>query len=69
MHIGILSCEPECCTCCLVEAAVARGHKAQIINTLRCYIEITEDKHTIQYGHMALPKMDAVIPRIGASVT
>lgn len=53
----------------LIEAAVARGHKADMIDTLRCYMNITSAEPTIHYKGNELPHYDAVIPRIGASVT
>jgi len=53
----------------LMEAAVARGHQADIIDTLRCYMNITSSQPTMHYKGSALDQYDAVIPRIGASVT
>ena len=53
----------------LVEAAEKRGHEIDIIDHLRCYINITSNKPTIRYRGETLPRYDAVIPRIGASVT
>ncbi len=53
----------------LVEAAEQRGHKLHIINTLRVYMRIAARKPEIRYRGEALPHYDAVIPRIGASVT
>lgn len=53
----------------LVEAAEARGHELDTINTLRCYMNIASRRPEIYYNGAKLPKYDAVIPRIGASVT
>lgn len=53
----------------LVEAAVSRGHTADTIDTMRCYMNITTTSPTIHYKGKALAHYDAVIPRIGASVT
>lgn len=53
----------------LVEAATARGHQADVVDTMRCYMNITTSKPTIHYKGGDLPHYDAVIPRIGASVT
>ncbi len=53
----------------LKEAAEARGHELDIINTLRCYMNIASRRPEIYYNGEKLPKYDAVIPRIGASVT
>jgi ribosomal protein S6--L-glutamate ligase len=53
----------------LVEAAEARGHTIDIINTLRCYMNIASRRPAIYYNGEKLVGYDAVIPRIGASVT
>lgn len=53
----------------LVEAAEARGHQIEVIDHLRCYINITSSRPSVRYQGRDLPKYDAVIPRIGASVT
>lgn len=53
----------------LVEAAVTRGHTLDVINTLHVHMNITSNKPVLRYGGKALPLYDAVIPRIGASVT
>ncbi|WP_260484132.1 30S ribosomal protein S6--L-glutamate ligase [Sphingomicrobium flavum] len=53
----------------LVEAAEQRGHDIDVIDHLRCYINITSNNPSIKYQGENLPKYDAVIPRIGASVT
>ncbi len=53
----------------LVEAAQARGHEIDVINTLRCYMNIASRRPEIYYNGEKLPRYDAVIPRIGASVT
>ncbi len=53
----------------LVEAARKRGHTIDVINTLSVYMNITSNRPTLRYGGKTLPIYDAVIPRIGASVT
>lgn len=53
----------------LVEAAKARGHQADVIDTMRCYMNITSVQPTIHYKGNELQVYDAVIPRVGASVT
>ena len=53
----------------LKEAAEARGHDLQIINTLRCYMNIASRRPEIYFNGEKLTGFDAVIPRIGASVT
>ena len=53
----------------LVEAAVARGHEVEVIDTLRCYMNITSDSPSMHYKGKDLVGFEAVIPRIGASIT
>ncbi|WP_083100691.1 30S ribosomal protein S6--L-glutamate ligase [Pseudophaeobacter leonis] len=53
----------------LKEAAEARGHQLDIINTLRCYMNIASRRPEMYYNGEKLEGYDAVIPRIGASVT
>lgn len=53
----------------LVEAAEERGHTLDIINTLRCTMSITSHRPTVLYEGKTLAGYDAVIPRIGASIT
>jgi ribosomal protein S6--L-glutamate ligase len=53
----------------LVEAATKRGHEVRVVNHLRCYMNIASFKPSIHYNGGMLPQFDAIIPRIGASVT
>jgi ribosomal protein S6--L-glutamate ligase len=53
----------------LVEAAQQRGHTLDIVNTTRCYMNIASRRPEIYYNGHKLEGYDAVIPRIGASVT
>lgn len=53
----------------LVEAARERGHEVRVIDTLRAYMNIASHKPTIHYKGAVLEGFDAIIPRIGASVT
>jgi ribosomal protein S6--L-glutamate ligase len=53
----------------LVEAARARGHDVSVIDVLRCYMNIAPHQPEIHYRGKRLEGFDAVIPRIGASVT
>lgn len=53
----------------LIEAATSQGHQADVIDTLRCYMNITSARPTIHYKGAELTHYDAVIPRIGASIT
>lgn len=53
----------------LQQAAEDRGHELDIIDTLRCYMNIASRRPEIYYNGEKLPLYDAVIPRIGASIT
>ena len=53
----------------LLEAAEQRGHTLDIINTVQCYMNITSHRPEIRYKGEKLTGYDAVIPRIGASIT
>ncbi len=53
----------------LIEAAKKRGHDVRVLDVLRCYMNITSHKPSIHYKGEDLDSFDAVIPRIGASVT
>ena len=69
MRIGIMSREPRnYSTQRLKEAAKARGHKVKIFDPLRCYMNISSNRPMVHYKKEIL-RFDAVIPRIGASVT
>ncbi|MBD8524226.1 30S ribosomal protein S6--L-glutamate ligase [Pseudomarimonas arenosa] len=53
----------------LVEAARLRGHTVRVLDPLRCYMRIEPGQFEMHYKGKALADYDAVIPRIGASVT
>lgn len=53
----------------LKAAAEERGHQLDIIDTLRCYMNIASRRPEVYYNGEKLKGYDAVIPRIGASVT
>lgn len=53
----------------LLQAAEQRGHHIDIVDTLHCYMDITRSKPTVRYHGEELPRYDAIIPRIGASIT
>lgn len=70
MKIGILSRNANLySTRRLIEAAEARGHEVHVIDVLRCYMNITSMKPEVHYKGEKLTGFDAVIPRIGASIT
>ena len=51
------------------EAGEQRGHSVQIIDYLRCYMNITSRNPQILYQGKPLEDIDAIVPRIGASNT
>lgn len=53
----------------LVEAARARGHSVRVLDPLRCYMRIASDGFSMHYKGKPIAGYDAVIPRIGASIT
>ena len=53
----------------LVQAAEERGHTLDILNTTRCTVNIASHRPTITYDGHRLEGYEAVIPRIGASIT
>ncbi|MBS0576121.1 MAG: 30S ribosomal protein S6--L-glutamate ligase [Proteobacteria bacterium] len=53
----------------LVEAARARGHSVRVLDPLRCYMKIAPDEFDLHYKGKVLADYDAVLPRIGASIT
>ena len=70
MKIAILSRNPRLySTRRLVEAATERGHEARVFDPLRCYMNIATSHPEIHYRGHKLEGYDAVIPRIGASIT
>jgi ribosomal protein S6--L-glutamate ligase len=70
MRIAILSRNAKLySTRRLVEAAQARGHTVDVIDPLRCYMNINARESSIHMKGKDLPYYDAVIPRIGASIT
>lgn len=73
MRIGILSRSSQIySTARLVEAAEARGHEVTVVNPLKCYMNITATCPNVHYKTKDVQQkleFDAIIPRIGASVT
>ena len=53
----------------LVEAARTRGHTVRVLDPLRCYMRIASDGFSMHYKGKPIAGYDAVIPRIGASIT
>lgn len=53
----------------LVDAARTRGHTVRVLDPLRCYMRIASDGFSMHYKGKPIAGYDAVIPRIGASIT
>jgi ribosomal protein S6--L-glutamate ligase len=70
LRIALLTMEPDNhSNRRFIEAAEARDHVIEQIRTLRCYMNINSLASTVHYDGQALPFFDAVIPRIGSSIT
>ena len=70
MKLGILSAAPKCySTRRLREAAVQRGHDVKVLNTLKFAIDLEEGEPDLYFHQKQLSHYDAVLPRIGASIT
>src|SRR5436309_4653962 len=70
MRIVILSRRPELySTAALVAAAEARGHEARVLDTLQFDIRVSRRSPELFYQGELVGPVDAVIPRIGASIT
>ncbi|MCP4097778.1 MAG: RimK family alpha-L-glutamate ligase [Planctomycetaceae bacterium] len=70
MKLGILSTSPNCySTRRLVEAATNRGHACKVLNTLKFSIDVAAGNPALFYRQKPISDYDAVLPRIGASIT
>lgn len=70
MKIAILSRSPRIhSTRRLHEAAFSRGHEVEIIDHLKCTVLLEQGKPAVHYKGKNLSGIDAIIPRIGSSVT
>lgn len=70
MKLGILSCSTKCySTRRLREAAVQRGHDVKVLNTLKFSIDLEQGDPDLYLRSKQLSHYDAVLPRIGASIT
>ncbi|GDX47677.1 MAG: 30S ribosomal protein S6--L-glutamate ligase [Bacteroidetes bacterium] len=70
MRIAVLSRNPKLySTRRLIDAGAKRGHYMEVIDHTKCYVLIEKGKPGIRYQGKAIEHFDAVIPRIGASVT
>jgi ribosomal protein S6--L-glutamate ligase len=70
MKLAILSCSPGCySTRRLREAAVQRGYKVKVLSTVKFAIDLEEGAPDLYFRQKRLSHYDAVLPRIGASIT
>ncbi len=70
MKLAILSCSPNAySTQRLKEAADQRGHNAKVLNTLKFSIDLDRGNPDLYFRQKPLSTYDAVLPRIGASIT
>lgn len=70
LKIGVLSVAPKIySTNRLIDAGRARGHDMHIVDTLGCSMNISSHHPSVVYKGEALEGFDAIIPRIGASIT
>ena len=70
MKLGVLSTSPNCySTRRLVEAATNRGHACKVLNTLKFSIDVAAGNPALFYRQKPISDYDAVLPRIGASIT
>jgi len=53
----------------MAEEIEAKGHEVRVIDPLLCYMTIASQRPTIHYKGEELTGVDAIIPRIGASIT
>ena len=70
IKLGILSCSQKCySTRRLREAAEQRGHKVKVLDTLKFSIDLEQGDPDFYFRRKQLSTYDAVLPRIGASIT
>ncbi|WP_041495204.1 30S ribosomal protein S6--L-glutamate ligase [Nonlabens marinus] len=70
MKINILSRSSSIySTARMVEEIKAAGHEVKVIDPLKCDIKLEKQKPTVFYKGVRLEKPDAIIPRIGSSIT
>ena len=70
MKLGILSCAPNAySTRRLKEAALQRDHHVKVLDTLKFAIDLDRGSPDLYYRQKQLSSYDAVLPRIGTSIT
>ncbi len=53
----------------IVQSAIKRGHNVVVIDPLRCNLVLEKNEPQVYYGGRRLDNIDAIIPRIGTSIT
>jgi ribosomal protein S6--L-glutamate ligase len=70
VKLAILSRAPNAySTMRLKTAALDRGHRCKVLNTLRFAIDLSSEEPDLQYRGKQLSDYDAIMPRVGASIT
>ncbi len=70
MDLAILSRSPNCySTRRLLEAGLNRGHRVDVLDTFKISIDLRRGRPQIFYAGEPIAAYDAVLPRIGASIT
>ena len=70
MNLAILSRSADCySTARLIESAASRGHDVTVFDTLKFSMDLKKGEPDLYYKDRVLDSYDAVLPRIGASVT
>ncbi len=70
MNIAILSRGPgNYSTKRLKQVAIERGHSVRVINHAECYVTVEKSRPVVRYRGEDLTDIDAIIPRIGQSIT
>jgi ribosomal protein S6--L-glutamate ligase len=70
MRLALLSRQPSSYTTQrLLQAGISEGHDVEILDTLRLAIDLSGDEPNLLYGGHPIVGVDAVLPRIGASIT
>ncbi len=70
MKLAILSCSPHCySTRRLLKSATDRGYQTKVLNTFKFAIDLAEGQPDLYYRSKPLSHYDAVLPRIGTSIT
>ncbi|WP_419818057.1 RimK family alpha-L-glutamate ligase [Glaciibacter flavus] len=69
MKLAILSRAPQAYSTQRLRAALQRGHRVKVLNTLRFAIDLSGTEPDLQYRGRPLSDYDAILPRIGSSIT